>query len=47
MQYHAVAPAELELMRQATKPATDKVAADYDPAKVQLFNAELERVRKN
>lgn len=46
MQYNDVTPAELERMRAATKPATDKFAADYDPAKVALFNAELERVRK-
>jgi TRAP-type C4-dicarboxylate transport system substrate-binding protein len=45
MQYNEVASAELERMRQATKPATDKFAADYDAAKVKLFNAELERVR--
>jgi tripartite ATP-independent transporter DctP family solute receptor len=46
MQYNDVAPAELERMRQATKPATEKFVADYDPEKVKLFNAELERVRK-
>jgi tripartite ATP-independent transporter DctP family solute receptor len=46
MQYNDVSPAELERMRAAVKPATDKFAADYDPAKVALFNAELERVRK-
>lgn len=44
MQINAVAPAELDQMRAATKPIAEKFSAEYDPATVKLFNAELARV---
>lgn len=47
MQFNEIAPAELDRMRQAVKPVTDKISAELDPEKVKLFNTELERVRKD
>lgn len=44
MQVNEVSPAELARMRQQTKPIADKFSAEYDPAIVKLFNAELDRV---
>ncbi len=44
MQVNEVPPAELARMRQQTKPIADKFSAEYDPAIVKLFNAELDRV---
>jgi tripartite ATP-independent transporter DctP family solute receptor len=46
MNFNEIAPAEYARMQQATKPVTEKFAADFDQAKVKLFNAELERIRK-
>jgi tripartite ATP-independent transporter DctP family solute receptor len=46
MTFNAIAPAEYARMQEATKAVADKFSADFDPAKVKLFNAELERVRK-
>ena len=45
MQFNEIAPAEIERMRDATKPVVAKFSADHDPAKVKLFNAELARIR--
>ena len=44
MQFNEIAPAELARMREKSKPVHDRFAAEYDPAMVQLFNSELERV---
>jgi hypothetical protein len=33
-------------MQEATKAVAEKFSADFDQAKVKLFNAELERMRK-
>ena len=33
-------------MQQATKPVAERFSADFDQAKVKLFNSELERIRK-
>jgi tripartite ATP-independent transporter DctP family solute receptor len=46
MQFNEVAPMELARMRQATKAVTSRFSADFDPAKVKLFDSELERVQK-
>ncbi len=46
MQVNEIAPAELDRMRQATQPIMDKFIAEYDPAIVKIFQAELERVKK-
>ena len=46
MQYNAVAPAELERMRQAAQPVVDKISAGLKPETVKLFNDELDRIRK-
>ncbi|HYC15358.1 MAG TPA: TRAP transporter substrate-binding protein [Stellaceae bacterium] len=46
MQLNELAPAELERMRQMVKPIHDKFAAEYDPAVVGAFRAELERIRR-
>ena len=46
MTYHDIAPAELARMRAEVKPVHDKFAASYDPAVVNLFKSELERVSK-
>jgi len=32
-------------MRQKTKPVAERFATEYDPAIVNLFNAELDRTR--
>lgn len=45
MQVNEVAPAELARMRQMVKPIHDKFAAEYDPATVKTFRAELERIQ--
>jgi tripartite ATP-independent transporter DctP family solute receptor len=44
MQVNEIAPAELARMREKTKPIAEKFSAEYDPAIVKLFNAELDRV---
>jgi tripartite ATP-independent transporter DctP family solute receptor len=46
MKYNAVAPAELEQMRNAAQPVVDKVSGSLNPETVKLFNAELDRIRK-
>jgi len=46
MTFSEIAPAEYARMQQATKAVAEKFSADFDLAKVKLFNAELERVRK-
>ncbi len=46
MAFNEIAPAEYARMQEATKGVVEKFSADYDPAKVKLFNAELERIRK-
>jgi tripartite ATP-independent transporter DctP family solute receptor len=43
MQVNEMAPAEVARMRQMVKPIHDKFAAEYDPALVKTFRAELER----
>ncbi|KAF1018718.1 MAG: 2,3-diketo-L-gulonate-binding periplasmic protein YiaO [Paracidovorax wautersii] len=45
-QFNQVAPAEQTRMREIAKPVTDKFAAQYDPAVVQLYNNELARIRR-
>jgi tripartite ATP-independent transporter DctP family solute receptor len=45
MQVNEIAPAELDRMREKTKPVAERFATEYDPAIVNLFNAELERTR--
>ena len=46
MAYNEIAPAELARMRAEVKPVHDKFAASYEPAVVNLFKSELERVSK-
>ena len=45
MQFNEIAPAEYARMQAAVKGVVEKFSADYDPAKVKLFNDELARVR--
>ena len=40
-----IAPAELQRMKDAVKPVTDKYAAQLDPALVKAFYAELEKTK--
>lgn len=47
MAFNEIAPAEYARMQEATKSIAAKFSADFDPAKVKLFNAELERIRKS
>ena len=44
MLVNEIAPGELDAMRAATKDIARRFSAEYDPAVVTLFNAELERV---
>ena len=46
MVHNVIAPAEQARMRAEVKAVHDKFAAAYDPAVVQLFKSELERVSK-
>src|SRR5436190_3401488 len=46
MLYNDIAPAELARMRAEVKPVHDKFAASYEPAVVNLFKSELERVSR-
>jgi TRAP-type transport system periplasmic protein len=46
MQFNEISPAEHARMREATKAVSERFSADYDQAKVKLFNSELERIRK-
>ena len=45
MQFNEIAPAEYARMQDATKPVVEKYSAEYDPARVKLFNSELARIR--
>lgn len=44
MQVNELAPAELGQMRETTKSIAARFSAEYDPATVELFNRELDRV---
>ena len=44
MQVNEMTPAELDRMREKTKPIGERFSAEYDPATVKLFNSELDRV---
>ena len=46
MVHNDIAPAEMARMRAEVKPVHDKFAASYEPAVVNLFRSELERVSK-
>jgi TRAP-type transport system periplasmic protein len=46
MQVNELAPAELARLQKLVQPVHEKFAAEYDPATVKLFRAELERVQK-
>lgn len=46
MVFNELAPAELARMRAAVRPVYDKFAATYEPAVVNLFRSELERVSR-
>jgi tripartite ATP-independent transporter DctP family solute receptor len=46
MAFNEIAPAEFTRMQQVTMPVAEKFSADFDQAKVKLFNSELERIRK-
>lgn len=46
MQFNELAPAEIARMRQLVVPVYDKFTAEYDPALVKTFKAELERIHK-
>ena len=46
MAFNEIAPAEYARMQAATKSIAEKFSADFDPAKVKLFNEELARVRQ-
>ena len=46
MLYNDVPAAELERMRVAVRPVYDKFSSAYDPAIVNLFKSELERVSR-
>jgi tripartite ATP-independent transporter DctP family solute receptor len=45
MELNEIAPAELERMRVAVQPVTDKYAAQLDPELVKAFYAELEKTK--
>lgn len=45
MQINDVPAATLARMRELTKPVADKFAASYDPAVVNIYRAEIEKVR--
>jgi tripartite ATP-independent transporter DctP family solute receptor len=45
MQVNELAPAEVTRMRTAVKPIHDKFSAEYDPAIVKTFQAEMERIQ--
>jgi tripartite ATP-independent transporter DctP family solute receptor len=45
MQVNELTSAELDRMREKTKPIGQRFAAEYDQATVQLFTGELERIR--
>jgi tripartite ATP-independent transporter DctP family solute receptor len=45
MQFNELSPAEQGRMRQVAKQVTDRLAGNYDPALVKLYNDELARVQ--
>jgi tripartite ATP-independent transporter DctP family solute receptor len=45
MLVNEIPPAEIERMRQATKPVADKFLPQYDPEVVRVYQAELAKVR--
>jgi tripartite ATP-independent transporter DctP family solute receptor len=45
MQVNELAPAEVTRMRTAVKPIHDKFSAEYDPAIVKTFQAEMEKIQ--
>ena len=46
MVHNDIAPAEVARMRALAKPVHDKFTGAYEPAAVELFKSELERVSK-
>ena len=44
MQFNEIDSAELAKMREKTAGIVQKFSAEYDPALVKLFNAELDRI---
>jgi hypothetical protein len=46
MIYNDVPPAEVARMRAAVQPVYEKFSSAYDPAIVNLFKSEMERVSK-
>jgi TRAP-type transport system periplasmic protein len=46
MQFNELSPAEQARMAQVAKAVTDRLASNYDPAVVKLYNDELARIRK-
>ncbi len=46
MLHNEIAPAEMARMRAEVRPVHDKFAASYEPAVMNLFKSELERVSK-
>jgi TRAP-type transport system periplasmic protein len=46
MQFNELPPAELARLRSLVKPIHDKFAAEYDPALVNTFKHELDRIQK-
>ena len=46
MIYNDIAPAEAARMRAEVKPVYEKFVSAYEPAVVNLFRSELERVSK-
>ena len=45
LQFNEIGAAEYARMQDATKPVVEKYSAEYDPARVKLFNGELARIR--
>jgi len=46
MQLNELPPSEVARMREMVKPVYAKFSAEYDPALVKAFNAELERIQR-
>jgi tripartite ATP-independent transporter DctP family solute receptor len=44
MEVNELTAAELDRMREKTKPVGERFAAEYDPGMVQLFHSELDRI---
>jgi hypothetical protein len=47
MEVNELTAAELDRMREKTKPIGERFTAEYDQATVQLFKSELDRVHGN